>query len=136
MLKINRKVEYSLIALKFISSKNPNQLTSTREICTKFQIPFDTMAKIMQLLHSNNILQSQQGIKGGYSLKISLDSLSYLDLIKIIEGKTSNVKCTGSLNKCPRSSYCNISDNVQALDLEIYKILNTLSLNKFFSNNL
>ena len=69
MLKINKKVEYALMALKFMADKThsaiPNNqdnevviLTSAREICDEFNTPFDTTAKVMQLMNNHDILKS------------------------------------------------------------------------------
>jgi hypothetical protein len=41
MNKMNRKVEYALMALKFMSQINAGQLTSVKEICQSTGAPFD-----------------------------------------------------------------------------------------------
>ena len=44
MHKVNRKIEYALMALKFMSGKMPGQLTQVKEICEKTGSPFDATA--------------------------------------------------------------------------------------------
>ena len=39
MLKLNRKVEYGLVALKHMATKPEGALTSVREICDRFGTP-------------------------------------------------------------------------------------------------
>ena len=48
MIKIHRKVEYSLIALKHMSDRKPGQLTSAKEIAEVYGIPFDTVSRVLQ----------------------------------------------------------------------------------------
>ena len=68
MLKINKKVEYALMALKFMAEEKAiGKITSAREICDKFNTPFDTTAKVMQAMNHHKILNSVKGTKGGYT---------------------------------------------------------------------
>ena len=39
MLKITRKVEYALIALRHMQLKQSEELTSTKEIATRYGVP-------------------------------------------------------------------------------------------------
>ena len=66
MLKINKKVEYALIALKLMLEKEQGELTTAREVSDKFHTPFDTTAKVMQMMNSARMLESVKGVKGGY----------------------------------------------------------------------
>ena len=74
MLRINKKVEYAMMVLKFLADKPHDELVTARDICNKFSTPFDSTAKVMQKLNSAKILNSVKGIKGGYSLKKNLIS--------------------------------------------------------------
>ena len=38
---MNRKIEYALIALKYMRHKNADEVTSAKEICAMYEIPFD-----------------------------------------------------------------------------------------------
>jgi len=84
MFKINKKIIYSLLALKYIANKKSANLTSAQEISDSFHIPFDTTAKVLQSLHRINILDSTKGVKGGYQLNKKLSEISYLDILKTV----------------------------------------------------
>jgi len=84
MFKINKKIIYSLLALKYIANKKSASLTSAQEISDSFHIPFDTTAKVLQSLHRINILDSTKGVKGGYQLNKKLSEISYLDILKTV----------------------------------------------------
>ena len=130
MLKINKKVEYALMALKFMADKNDSTpLVSAREICDAFLTPFDTTAKVMQVMNNHDVLKSVKGIKGGYSLNISLNDITYMELIQMIEGREELGRvCTGHKGTCELLGKCNISTPVENLNRKLNSFLENLTL--------
>lgn len=134
MLKINKKVEYALMALKFMADKNQNHpngemsLTSAREICDEFNTPFDTTAKVMQLMNNQDILKSTKGIKGGYLLNKDLSEITYMNLVRLIEGKEVGRVCVGNKGTCELHGKCNIITPIELLNRKLNVFLETLTL--------
>ncbi|MBY0413619.1 MAG: Rrf2 family transcriptional regulator [Bdellovibrionales bacterium] len=130
MLKINKKVEYALMALKFMADKNdPTALVSAREICDVFSTPFDTTAKVMQVMNAHHILNSVKGIKGGYALSKSLADITYMELVRMIEGREEIGRvCTGHKGTCELLGKCNISTPVESLNRKLNIFLENLTL--------
>jgi Rrf2 family protein len=131
MLKINKKVEYALMALKFIADRahdGEQALTSAREICDKFDTPFDTTAKVMQLMNNQDILKSTKGIKGGYTLNKDLSEITYMDLVHVIEGKKVGRACVTTKGTCELFNKCNIVTPVELLNRKINLFLEDLTL--------
>ena len=130
MLKINRKVEYALMALKFMASKKESGLTSAREICETFNVPFDTTAKGLQIMNSKGLLHSVKGIRGGYQLEKNLDDITYMQLARMVEGKDDEVQfCQNSKGEvCELYSNCNIADPLELLNKKLNSYLEGLSL--------
>ncbi len=134
MLKINKKVEYALMALKYISDKEETRLVSAREICDEFQTPFDTTAKVMQVMNNHGVLKSVKGIKGGYSLLRPLEKISYMELVQMIEGKDELGKaCFSVKGKCELFEKCNIVTPVEQLNQKLNSYLMTLTLNELLN---
>ena len=53
MIRISKKLEYALMALKFISNSKL-KLVTAREISDKSNIPYDLLSKILQKLKNEN----------------------------------------------------------------------------------
>jgi Rrf2 family protein len=136
MLKINKKTEYALIVLKYMSEKDEGTLVSVREICDHFNTPFDTTAKVMQTMNSKDLLDSVKGLKGGYVLKTPLSKVSYMDLAKMIEPKMDHNFCESSKGACELQKNCNISSPLQTLNDKLNSFLKNLSLADLFTNNI
>lgn len=133
MIKINRKVEYALMALKFMNEREASHLTTAREVCDLFHTPFDTTAKVMQQLNSKGILHSHKGVKGGYTLAKNLDTISYKDLVELIEGKKFMMDCHEG--PCEMLGTCNISQPIKRLNDYLITIFNSLTLSELLADD-
>ncbi len=129
MFKISKKMDYALIALKYISDREKlGLLTTAREICDHFHTPFDTTAKVMQAMNNANILSSVQGVKGGYRLAKNMQDISLIYLSELIDNKTTNKSCLGDDGTCDLIENCNIVSQVKNLRTNLYNYFNNISL--------
>ena len=71
MLRLSKKAEYALMALKDLASRPEAEAASAREIAERYGIPIELMAKVLQRLVRQDLLASQHGTRGGYQLSRS-----------------------------------------------------------------
>lgn len=133
MLKINKKVEYALIALKYIAEQSPEEgrLVTAREICDLFNTPFDTTAKVLQKMNTYGILSSVKGIRGGYGLERSLSKITFKEISYLIEGEKSDNICFTARGLCECYENCNIKGPVTTLNQKVNDFLSNLTLDQF-----
>lgn len=136
MNKINRKLEYALMALKYITGKVPGALTSAKEVSDSFKTPFDATARVMQVMAQKGLLRSEQGPSGGYQVCKDLGEASVLDLIEMIEGPTALVKCLHSQVPCEIKGTCNIVSPVTHLNKKLIEFYSALSLKELLVTEL
>ena len=137
MLKITKKVEYALIVLKYMGEHPFGELHSAREICDKFHLPFDTTAKVMQSMNNKGLLNSLQGIKGGYVLSTDLGNINFLNLVEMIEGKIPEMFCeTAKGGPCQLTGSCNIITPVDRLNRKVKNYLSLLSVEELLFENI
>ena len=60
MLRITRKVEYALIALRHLQQAEKGQLASAKSMASIYGIPQELLAKILQRLSKQNIQGASQ----------------------------------------------------------------------------
>lgn len=132
MLKLSRKSEYGIIALKHILNKRLGQTSSAREIAEQYKIPIEVMAKVLQKLAKDGLLQSVQGINGGYALALSPKKISIVDVVESIDGPIGIVECVTSEEECKCVQYttgvCNISDPFMQIQGKFKNFLSGISL--------
>ncbi|MCH2207247.1 MAG: Rrf2 family transcriptional regulator [Lentisphaerales bacterium] len=128
MFKINKKVEYAMMALRHIYLKKSDDLTSVKEICEKFGTPFDVTSRAMQKMVSGGILKSEKGAHGGYSLKMDLENINFLDFMEMVVEPLSLVNCVEGESNCSMSSSCNIISPLVNLNKRMRSFFRTISL--------
>ncbi|MGE5085873.1 MAG: RrF2 family transcriptional regulator [Bacillota bacterium] len=129
MNKINRKLEYALMALKHMSQKIPGELTSAKEVSEAFHTPFDATARVMQqMAQKGGILRAEYGANGGYQITKDLAKVSIHDLVEVIEGPTALVKCLHKEAPCEIQGTCNIVSPITNLNHKLIDFYKSVSL--------
>ncbi len=135
MLKLNRKVEYSLLALEHISQQTSGHTVTSKEIAEAKHVPEKLLSKILQNLTRDGWIESVRGVQGGY--RMASGNLNQMSLIKLIENsgeKINIVKCLDSSNgTCPQSKGCEIKTPITRLQGKIYDIFSQTSVGELIS---
>ena len=116
MFKLNKKVEYAIIALKHMDGKSPDDMSTVKEICEIYGAPFDVTSRSMQKLAAAGILKSEKGAQGGYLIKKNLADVKLLDLIELVTGTVALASCVSETCKCNMIETCNIVGPVTRLN--------------------
>jgi Rrf2 family protein len=71
MLKLTKKADYGLMAMKHLAEHADSGACSAKDVAESYSIPPEALAKIMQRLVKAGLLVSQHGTHGGYTLAFS-----------------------------------------------------------------
>lgn len=125
MLKLSKKTEYALMAVKYIAKKNHSSCVTAKEIAEGYNIPYDLLSKILQQLTKANIITSFQGNKGGYSLYTDPGKITLINIIQAVEPDYYLTDCMGPQSteeNCARMNCCMIRDPLAKVQKEIDRI--------------
>jgi Rrf2 family protein len=128
MLRLSKKADYALMAMKHLALKADSSSTSAREIAEAYDIPVELMAKVLQLLVRRGLLVSQQGTRGGYSLARPAVEISVADAIQAVEGPLAVTACSAEGELCEQYSKCNVRDPLWRIKDRILSALATCSI--------
>jgi len=128
MNKVNRKLEYSLMALKHRSQKRPGELTTAKEVAVSYRAPFDATARVMQTMAQKGLLRSEHGAFGGYQITKDLTKVTLLDLIEWIQGETKIAKCLHKEEPCEIQPQCNIISPITNLNHRLNNFYKSVSI--------
>lgn len=130
MNKLNRKVVYALMALKYMFNKAPGTLTTAKEVVEATKCPFDATARVMQLMTQKGILKSEQGSQGGYVIIRDLSKISFYELVELILGPLGIVKCINGIETCLQKDTCNVRSPMAELNARLVGFYKTLALSE------
>lgn len=137
MLRVNRKVEYGLVALKHMLAKPRDQLTSVREICEHYGTPFDPVAHVLRIMNTEGLVKSEQGAHGGYRPMEHVRSVSLADFFEMVEGQLAFTDCLREDEcRCNMTARCNIMTPMQALNEHLLHFLRSVTLGDLLDNRL
>jgi len=110
MLRLSKKADYGLIAMKHLALRGDGS-SSAREIASLYDIPIELLAKILQRLVRRGLLASQQGTRGGYQLARTPSLISVADVIQAIDGPVTVTACSSTEDgNCEQYAKCNVRD--------------------------
>src|ERR1043165_3600433 len=110
MLRLSKKADYALIAMKHLALRGDQGSSSAREIAALYNIPIELMAKVLQRLVRRGLLASHQGTRGGYQLARRPSLISVADVIQAIEGPVTVTACSTDDGQCEQFAKCNVRD--------------------------
>jgi Rrf2 family protein len=129
MLRLSKKADYALIAMKHLAlNQGGAPSVSAREIAEQYDIPIELMAKVLQRLVRSGLLVSTQGTRGGYTLRRAAASISVSDVIQAIDGPFSVTACSTENNGCDQYSKCSVRDPLWQIRERIAAALATVSV--------
>jgi len=128
MLRLSKKADYALMAMKHIAVKSDAATISAREIAEEYDIPIELMAKVLQRLARQGLLTSTQGTRGGYRLAQPMAAISVADIIEAIDGPLTVTACSTDDDGCGQYAKCNVRDPLWRIKDRIVEALARCSL--------
>lgn len=108
MMQVSRKVDYALRAVIYLSGQKDGRPVPLKEIATRRRIPQKFLEKIIQDLIRAELVKSQRGAHGGYTLARNPDRVSFRDVIEAVEGPIELNVCVTERHDCSVLSSCNM----------------------------
>lgn len=128
MLKLTKKADYALMAMKHLAEQPNESSRSAKDVADAFGIPPEALAKIMQRLAKAGLLHSQHGINGGYTLARQAHTISAFEVIQAIDGPLFITSCVTVRGECDQSDRCNIREPLQKVNESIEAVLKRIKI--------
>ena len=110
MLRLSKKADYALLALRHLAAHADRGAVSARELAESYDIPPELLAKVLQKLVHARLLESHQGTRGGYALGRPAGAMSVAEVIQVIDGPLTVTACSEVDHSCDQFSKCSIRD--------------------------
>jgi Rrf2 family protein len=129
MVRLSKKAEYGLIAIRHIATCH-GQIVTAKEISDAYDISFELLSKVLQKLTKAGLIFSHQGVRGGYTLAKSPDAVAVSTIINAIEGTQPMIaQCMSEgPESCNVYSVCTIKSPLNKVQANIERAFNSLTL--------
>ncbi|MFH1292078.1 MAG: Rrf2 family transcriptional regulator [bacterium] len=130
MLSLRKETDYAIQFIQFLVD-NKDQCSALKTFAKQSGISFFFMQKIARKLNRAGIIEAEQGMCGGYRLKIKPDKLDLHQIVEIMEEGISLTKCIKNLScGCNKGvKKCKVKDIMNKLNKEIVKAMKKIKLN-------
>jgi len=104
----SKTCEYAIRASIFIATQSyQNKRVTIKDIAEKINSPKSFTAKILQVLAKNNIVQSIQGIGGGFEIpKETINQINLAQIVTAIDGDSIFTSCGLGIDHCSEEHPC------------------------------
>ena len=131
MVRLSKKAEYGLIAIRHIASHR-GEVVTAKEISEAYHIPFELLAKVLQRLAKAGLVVSHQGVHGGYALARHPDEVSVAAIINAVEGSQPVIaQCLSQgPESCDVFSVCTIKSPLTKVQANIDRAFYNMTLSE------
>jgi Rrf2 family protein len=130
MLKLTKKADYGLMAMKHLAERSQNGACSAKDVADAYGIPQEALAKILQRLARAGLLHSQHGINGGYTLARDAKTISAFEVIQAIDGPLFITSCVTVRGECDQTDRCNIREPLRKVNQSIEEVLKRIKISQ------
>jgi Rrf2 family protein len=134
MLKLTKKADYGLIALKHLAMNAPAS-SSAKEIAETYGIPGALLSKILQKLVKSGFLRSEHGTNGGYKLARDAREITAYEVIRTIDGPIFLTACFTEHGYCVHTDKCIVRDPLQKVHEGILRLLASINIADMCTEN-
>jgi Rrf2 family protein len=140
MLRLTKKADYGLMALKYLAehaasagvsvveAPPPSSAQSAKDIAEAYHIPPQLLAKILQVLARAGLLVSHAGTHGGYSLARPATEITAFEVIRAIDGPLFITSCITIHGACDLAGHCTIKEPLRKVNDSIKDLLSGIRI--------
>ncbi|WP_035348064.1 RrF2 family transcriptional regulator [Edaphobacter aggregans] len=134
MLRLTKKADYGLMALKYLAEQTARaensgvSAYSAKDIAEAYHIPPQLLAKILQTLAKAGLLVSHAGTNGGYALAKAASEISAFEVIRAIDGPLFITSCITIHGACDLTSTCTIKEPLRKVNDSIKELLSGIHI--------
>jgi Rrf2 family protein len=133
MVRLSKRVEYGLIAIRHIATRQYGEIVTAKEIAECYKIPYELLAKVLQKLTKAGLITSHQGVRGGYTLAKKPSEIPVSHVIHAIEGTRPVIaECLSDETRdvCTVFSVCTIKSPLAKVQANIESAFNAMTVSE------
>ena len=128
MFRLNRLTDYAVVVMAQMAQRREEMRTAP-QISQDTGVPLPTVAKLLNALARENLVASQRGAAGGYTLSRRAEEITVAEIIQALEGPIALTACVdGSIVNCGSEPLCPMRGNWDKVNRAIRHALSGVTL--------
>lgn len=127
MLRVSKLTDYATILLAQLA-REPEVLRPATELAEATRLEPPTASKVLKLLATAGLVQSQRGVAGGYRLARPAARISIAEIVQAIDGPFGMTQCSAPAGQCSHEPHCAARLPWQRISQAIERVLAEISL--------
>ncbi|WP_010254911.1 RrF2 family transcriptional regulator [Myroides injenensis] len=128
----SKTCQYAIRAVFYIAKRSEQGYKSNiKEIASEVNSPEHFLAKILQKLSKEGLIQSIKGPNGGFYIDIPHLDRPLIDIVIAIEGKELLTECGMGLSYCSEKNPCPLHKDFKIIRTKLIKLLKSTTIGQF-----
>jgi FeS assembly SUF system regulator len=136
MFRLSKLTDYGIVILAELARTGADATTpgnsrpnlNARELAEHVDLPLPVVSKVLKALTRAEILDSQRGTKGGYSLARKPEDLTVAEMIAALDGPLALTQCSEGPSICDHEATCAIKSPWQVINHVVQNALASITL--------
>lgn len=141
MFRFSRKLDYAILAVSHLSTREKGDPVSARLLAERTRIPTAILANILKDLGRAGIVESVRGVHGGYELAALPAEISVGQVIEALEGRVRLVECVvlpgenpDATSGCTIESDCPVKAPLRRVHERVYGLLHEMTFEELVAD--
>ena len=130
MLKLSKKADYALIAVRHLATHGAVRSQSASDIAEAYGISAPLLAEGAAAAGQARIGYGAPRSSGGYQLARHPKDISALEVISAVDGPLMITSCVTSHGNCDQSNTCTVREPLRKVNESILQVLRAVSISQ------
>ncbi len=134
MLKLTKKADYGLIALRHLATARRS--TSAKDIADAYRIPVPPFPRSYRAWCVPGCWSRNRGTNGGYRLARDPHEITALEVIRTIDGPIILTHCFTEHAECDQSNLCPVREPLRKVHEGILRLLSSITISDMSNDDM
>ncbi|MFT0548158.1 SUF system Fe-S cluster assembly regulator [Allopusillimonas ginsengisoli] len=128
MLRISKLIDYGTLLLTYMAG-SPDRVYSAADLASTLGLGQPTVSKILKQLGQHELVRSQRGARGGYTLGRPAEQINIAQIIDALDDQPFGLtECTALPGACSVEAGCHIRTNWQRINAIVRRTLEDVTV--------
>jgi len=132
---LSKSCTYALRSSVYLAKQDADCYVTIKELSDELGISFHFLTKVLQQLTKHELLKSYQGPNGGVKLAKNAADITFLDIVRSVDGSHVITECALGLPGCGELDPCPLHEHWSGLKTSLKEMMGNLTIAELAERN-